>query len=66
MSAHVLQACGGFSFGSSYEVPSQEGAQMVRHDEVVRVSVNHRLNILGFFDVSEIGGPACEDPAMLA
>jgi para-nitrobenzyl esterase len=24
----------------------------------VQVSVNHRLNILGFFDVSEIGGPA--------
>jgi len=39
---------------------------MARHYEVVRVSVNHRLNILGFFDVSEIGGPAYEDPAMLA
>jgi len=39
---------------------------MARHYEVVRVSVNHRLNILGFFDVSESGGPAYEDPAMLA
>ena len=57
---------GGFSFGSSYELPSHECAQMARHYEVVRVSVNHRLNILGFFDVSEIGGPAYEDPAMLA
>jgi para-nitrobenzyl esterase len=27
----------------------------------VQVSVNHRLNILGFFDVSEIGGSAYED-----
>ena len=41
---------GGFSFGSSYELPSHEGAQMARHHDVVQVSVNHRLNILGFFD----------------
>ena len=52
---------GGFSFGSSYELPSHEGAQMARHHDVVQVSVNHRLNILGFLDVSEIGGPAYED-----
>jgi para-nitrobenzyl esterase len=49
---------GGFSFGSSYELASHEGAQMARHHDVVQVSVNHRLNTLGFFDVSEIGGPA--------
>jgi len=54
---------GGFSFGSSYELPSHEGAQMARHHDVVQVSVNHRLNILGFFDVSEIGGPPYEDSA---
>src|ERR1035441_10559000 len=47
---------GGFSFGSSYELVSHEGAQMARHHDVVQVSVNHRLNILGFFEVSEIGG----------
>jgi len=52
---------GGFSFGSSYELPSHEGAQMARHHDVVQVSVNHRLNILGFFDVSDIGGSAYED-----
>ena len=52
---------GGFSFGSSYELPSHEGAQMARHHDVVQVSVNHRLNMLGFFDVSEIGGSAYED-----
>ena len=39
---------GGYSFGSSYELPSHEGAQMARHHDVVQVSVNHRLNILGF------------------
>lgn len=48
---------GGFSFGSAYELPSHDGAQMARHHNVVQVSVNHRLNALGFLDVSEIGGP---------
>jgi len=52
---------GGFSFGSSYELPSHDGAQMARHHDVVQVSVNHRLNVLGFLDVSEIGGSAYED-----
>jgi para-nitrobenzyl esterase len=52
---------GGFTFGSSYELPSHEGAQMARHHDVVQVSVNHRLNILGFFDLSEIGGTAYAD-----
>jgi para-nitrobenzyl esterase len=52
---------GGYSFGSSYELPSHEGAQMARHHDIVQVSVNHRLNVLGFFDVSEVGGSAYED-----
>jgi para-nitrobenzyl esterase len=54
---------GGYFFGSSYELPSQEGAQMARHHDVVSVTVNHRLNILGFFDASEIGGADYEDSA---
>jgi para-nitrobenzyl esterase len=52
---------GGFQFGSSYELPSHEGAQMARHHDVVQISVNHRLNALGFLDVSEIGGSAYAD-----
>ena len=55
-----------FSFGSSYELPSHEGAQMARHHDVVQVSVNHRLNVLGFFDVSEIGGPPMRIRSMSA
>ncbi len=47
---------GGFSFGSSYELAAHDGAQMARHHDVVQVSVNHRLNALGFLDVSEAGG----------
>jgi para-nitrobenzyl esterase len=52
---------GGYQFGSSYELPSHEGAQMARHHDVVQISVNHRLNGLGFLDVSEIGGSSYED-----
>ncbi|HWA87091.1 MAG TPA: carboxylesterase family protein [Opitutus sp.] len=54
---------GGFSFGSAYELASQDGAQLARHHDVVSVTVNHRLNCLGFLDVSSIGGPAYADSA---
>ena len=52
---------GGFTFGSAYELASQDGAQLARHHDAVSVTVNHRLNLLGFLDVSEIGGPAYAD-----
>ena len=52
---------GGFSFGSSYELASHDGTQMARNHDVVQVSVNHRLNVLGFLDLAELGGPAYED-----
>jgi para-nitrobenzyl esterase len=52
---------GGYFFGSAYELASQHGAQMARHHDVVSVTVNHRLNILGFFDVSSVGGAAYAD-----
>jgi para-nitrobenzyl esterase len=54
---------GGFEFGSAYELPSHEGAQMARNHDVVQVSVNHRLNVLGFLDLSEVGGDAYADSA---
>ena len=34
---------------------------MARHHDVVSVTVNHRLNLLGFLDMSSIGGPAYAD-----
>jgi para-nitrobenzyl esterase len=52
---------GGFAFGSAYELPSQDGAQLARYHDAVSVTVNHRLNVLGFLDVSEIGGSAYAD-----
>lgn len=52
---------GGFTFGSAYELASQDGAQLARMHDAVSVTVNHRLNLLGFLDLSEIGGSAYED-----
>src|SRR5581483_6075253 len=52
---------GGFTFGSAYELASQDGAQLARYHDVVSVTVNHRLNSLGFLDVSSLGGSAYED-----
>ena len=42
---------GGFTFGSAYELASKDGAQLARHHDVMSVTVNHRLNILGFLDL---------------
>ncbi len=52
---------GGYSFGSSYELASHDGAQMARNHDVVQVSVNHRLNVLGFLDLVDVGGTAYEE-----
>ena len=46
---------GGYAAGSSQELPSYDGESISRKGDVVLVSVNHRLNILGFLDLSEYG-----------
>src|SRR5689334_11567239 len=46
---------GGYTAGSSQELPSYDGEAIARKGDVVLVSVNHRLNILGFLDLSEYG-----------
>lgn len=46
---------GGYTAGSSQELPSYDGESISRKGDVVLVSVNHRLNILGFLDLSEFG-----------
>ena len=55
------QSCGSPPPGSACELASQDGAQLARHHDVVSVTVNHRLNVLGFLDVSSLGGPAYAD-----
>lgn len=46
---------GGYTAGSSQELPSYHGENLARKGDVVVVSVNHRLNILGFLDLSSYG-----------
>lgn len=46
---------GGFSDGSSIEQVAYEGDALAAYGDVVVVTVNHRLNILGFLDMSSFG-----------
>lgn len=46
---------GGHTAGSSQELPSYDGENLARKGDVVVVSINHRLNILGFLDLSAYG-----------
>ncbi|HZY78773.1 MAG TPA: carboxylesterase family protein, partial [Cyclobacteriaceae bacterium] len=46
---------GGYTAGSSQELPSYDGEAIAKKGDVVLISVNHRLNILGFLDLSEYG-----------
>jgi para-nitrobenzyl esterase len=46
---------GGFTAGSSIELPSYDGENLARKGDVVLVSLNHRLNVLGFLDLSAYG-----------
>jgi para-nitrobenzyl esterase len=46
---------GGFSEGSSQEQAGYDGTNLARDHGVVVVSLNHRLNVLGFLDLSAYG-----------
>lgn len=46
---------GGFSAGSGQELPSYDGTNLAKKGDVVVVTLNHRLNILGFLDLSVCG-----------
>lgn len=47
---------GGFFAGSSIEQTAYDGEAMSREGDVVCVTVNHRLNILGYMDLRRFGG----------
>lgn len=47
---------GGYTAGSGQELPSYDGASLARTEDVVVVTLNHRLNVLGFLDLSAFGG----------
>lgn len=46
---------GGFQTGSAFEQLVYDGTNLSRKGDVVVVSVNHRLNVLGFLDLSAYG-----------
>lgn len=46
---------GGFSAGSGQELPGYDGANLARKGDVVVVTLNHRLNVLGFLDLADFG-----------
>ena len=46
---------GGFFAGSSIEQVAYEGDHLREYGDVVVVSLNHRLNILGYLDLSAYG-----------
>ena len=46
---------GGFSSGSAVEMLAYDGHNLAADKDVVMVTVNHRLNVFGFLDVSAYG-----------
>lgn len=46
---------GGYSAGSGQELPGYDGANLAKKGDVVVVTLNHRLNVLGFLDLSDFG-----------
>ena len=46
---------GAYSYGSSNLEVSYEGRNLSEYGDIVFVSINHRLNILGFLDLSRFG-----------
>lgn len=46
---------GGFAAGSGHDLPAFDGHALARRGDAVVVSLNHRLNLLGFWDLSQCG-----------
>jgi len=46
---------GGFEAGSGHDLDAFDGRNLSERGDVVVVTLNHRLNLLGFFDLSEYG-----------
>lgn len=48
---------GAFAAGSGHDLPAFDGENLARRGDVVVVTLNHRLNLLGFLDLSHLGEP---------
>ncbi len=51
---------GGFSAGSANQLPFFDGRALAAKGDIVVVTVNHRLNTLGFMDLRGLGGKYAE------
>lgn len=47
---------GGYSGGSGHDLPCYEGRALAEAGDIVVVNLNHRLNILGYIDLTGLGG----------
>lgn len=47
---------GGYASGSGHDLPCYEGRALAEAGDIVVVNLNHRLNILGFADLTGLGG----------
>lgn len=46
---------GGYATGSGHDLPCYEGRALAEAGDIVVVNINHRLNILGYIDLSGLG-----------
>ena len=51
---------GGFNGGSAHDLPCYDGGSLAEKGDIVVVSLNHRLNVLGFLDLTALGGKYSE------
>ena len=51
---------GGYASGSGHDLPCYEGYALAEKGDIVTVNINHRLNILGYLDLSGLGGKYAE------
>jgi para-nitrobenzyl esterase len=51
---------GGYSAGSGNQLPFFDGRSLAHKGDIVVVTVNHRLNVLGYIDLSGLGGKYAE------
>jgi para-nitrobenzyl esterase len=51
---------GGYSAGSANQLPFFDGRSLARKGDIVVVTVNHRLNVLGYLDLRGLGGEYAE------
>lgn len=51
---------GGYASGSGHDLPCYDQGNLARKGDIVTVSINHRLNVLGFIDLRAAGGKYAE------